>query len=124
MTIIEAINHADSLTPNGYTQDDKVYWLSTLDGMVMTQVLDKYLTDEEKAKFKGYTPDTALTEKLLVDEPYSDMYLLWLQSKIELYDGEIDRYNNTMQTFSGVWSDFEKHIARTRRAKEVKFKYW
>lgn len=124
MTIIEAINRADSLKPNGYTQDDKVYWLSTLDGMVMTQVLDKYLTEEEKVKFKGYTPETELTTSLLVNEPYSDMYLLWLQSKAEFYDGETDRYNNTMQTFSGVWSDFEKYIARIKSAKEVKLKYW
>lgn len=124
MTIIGAINRADSLKPNGYTQDDKVYWLSTLDGMVMTQVLDKYLTEEEKAKFNGYTPETDLTTKLLVNEPYSDMYLLWLQSRIELYDGEIDRYNNTMQTFSGIWSDFEKFITRTKSAKEVNFRYW
>lgn len=124
MTITEAIERIDSLTPNGYSREDKIYWLSILDGMVATQVLASYLTEAEKEKFNGYTEDTELTTELLVDDPYSDMYLLWLQSKIEFYNGETDRYNNTMKTFSGIWDDFVKYIIRTKKAKEVKLKYW
>lgn len=124
MTIIEAIDRMDSLKPNGYSFDDKVNWLSSLDGMVLDQVLANYITDEEKNEFEGYNPNTPIDTKLLVDEPYSDIYLLWIQSKIEFYDGEIARYNNTMIAFNSLYNDFEKHIFRTRGAKETSIKYW
>ena len=42
MTIIEAINKVDSLKPNGYTQSDKVGWLSVLDGAIKRSVIDTH----------------------------------------------------------------------------------
>ena len=124
MTIIEAIDRVDSLKPNGYAFDDKVSWLSSLDGMVLDQVLANYITDEEKDAFEGYNTNTSIDTKLIVDEPYSDIYLLWIQSKIEFYDGEIAKYNNTMIAFNSLYNDYEKHIFRTRGAKETRIKYW
>jgi hypothetical protein len=39
MTIAEAIEKADALTPNGYTQNAKVEWLSRLDLTVYNEIL-------------------------------------------------------------------------------------
>ena len=47
MTIIEAINRADRLKPNTYSQQDKVNWLSTLDGIVKKEIIDTHEGGED-----------------------------------------------------------------------------
>ena len=42
MTIIEAINRLDKIKPNGYGQEDKIEWLSEIDGMVKQTVTDTH----------------------------------------------------------------------------------
>ena len=42
MTLIEAINRADNLTTNGYSQSEKIAWLSELDGRIKESVIDKH----------------------------------------------------------------------------------
>ena len=39
MTIIEAINRIDTLKPNTYSQETKVYWLSKLDGIIFDKII-------------------------------------------------------------------------------------
>ena len=34
MTLIEVINKVDTVKPNGYSEQEKIGWLSTLDGIV------------------------------------------------------------------------------------------
>lgn len=42
MTIIEAINRLDKIKPNGYGQEDKIEWLSEIDGIVKQTVTDTH----------------------------------------------------------------------------------
>lgn len=42
MTLIEAINRADNLTVNGYSQSEKIAWLSEIDGRLKESVIDKH----------------------------------------------------------------------------------
>ena len=57
MTIIEAINRIDNLKPNSYTQQDKVQWLSILDGIIKTEIIDTHQGAEDVI-FDGYGVET------------------------------------------------------------------
>jgi hypothetical protein len=112
MTIFEAINRIDMLKPNKYTQPEKVRWLSTLDGIVKKQIIDTHEGAEDIA-FSGYTEETPLTTELLVPAPYDDVYLRWLETWIDFYNGEYGRYNNSAQAYNDAFSAYEKHYNRT-----------
>ena len=53
MTLIEAINRIDSLKPNGFLQEDKVRWLSNLEGSIKAEIIDKH-EGAENVTFNGY----------------------------------------------------------------------
>ena len=93
MTIIEAINHIDSLKPNSYTQADKIIWLSNLDGIIKNEIIDTH-EGSENVTFDGYNAETALDTVLLVPAPYDDVYIKWLEAQIDYANGETNRYNN------------------------------
>lgn len=122
MTIIEAINRIDSLKPNNYTQEDKIAWLSNLDGIIKIEIIDTHEGSED-VSFNGYTTDTALDTVLLVPFPYDDIYLKWLEAQIDYTNGETARYENSMTAYNAAYDTFQKYYNRTRmpKGKSIKF---
>lgn len=108
MKIIEAINRLDNLKHNTYTQSDKLEWLSRLDGMVKTHIIDSH-EGAENVSFAGYTDATPLDTVLLVPAPYDDIYLRWMEAQIDYHNGEYDKYNNAIIMFNTAFNDYQQH---------------
>lgn len=121
MTIFEAISRIDAVKPNSYSQNEKVNWLSTLDGIIKTEIVDTHEGSEE-VTFNGYNVDTALTTELLVPAPYDEVYLFWLESKIDYWNGETGKYNNSVLMYNTAYSAYEKFYNRTHMPIAKKFK--
>lgn len=122
MTIIEAINRIDTIKPNSYTQAEKVRWLSNLDGIIKRKIIDTH-EGGEAIVFEGYTESTPLTTELLVPFPYDDIYLKWLETWIDYYNGEYARYNNSVEMYNKAYSEFARHYNRTHMPKSKAFKF-
>ena len=141
MNIQECINRVDSVKPNQYSIEDKVRWLSYLDGSIQKEIFDRYeqppkeketkiiitevdeTTEEtpvETKEFTGYSPDR-LTDELLVPFPYDELYVAYLKAKIDEENGETARYNNSAATFNGMLQDFQKAYHRDNMPKSVPF---
>ena len=111
MTIIEAINKIDDLKFNAFSQDQKVGWLSRLDTMVKTQIIDTHDGGDSVA-FSGYNGDTDLHTELLVGAPFDEIYLRWMEAQIDYYNGEIKKYNISMSMFNTEYEAFENWYRR------------
>lgn len=121
MKIIEAISGIDELKRNTYSQLRKVQWLSELDATVQAECVD---THDGGGTFQGYGGDTDLQTVLLIPAPYDNAYLLWLEAKIDYYNGEMDKYNNAMAMFYAAYDGFKNHYNRTHMPKGQKIKYF
>ena len=122
MTIIEATSMIDSLKPNNYTYQDKVRWLSELDGMIKTNIIDTHEGGSEVA-FEGYTESTDSDAPLLVSAPYEGIYMKWLESKIDYANAEYAKYNNTKNAFNAIYEEFENHYNRHHMPIQQRLKY-
>lgn len=122
MTIIESINYIDQIKPNGYTQTDKVRWLSRLDGRIKAEIIDRHEGAEE-VSFSGYTDDTHLDTAMLVPSPYDEVYTLWLEAQIDYANGDTVRYNNSIDTFNYAYEAYERFYNRSHMptGKQMKF---
>lgn len=116
MTIIDAISRTDALKPNGYSQSEKVRWLSTLDGIVKREVIDTHEGGED-VLFSGYNDETPLNTELLVPAPYDDVYIRYLEMQIDYSNGEYTKYNNSVDAYNLAFSDFEKYYNREHMPK-------
>ena len=123
MTIAEAIYRIDEIKPNGYSPSEKIKWLSSLDGTIKTEIVDTH-EGREAVQFKGYNDNTDLDTKLIVDAPYDDIYLRWLESRIDYSNGEYGKYNNSATAFNESYSRFSKWYNREHMPlQRGKFKY-
>ena len=111
MNIIEAIGNIDAFKPNNYTQQDKIEWLSRLDYMVKTEIIDTHEGGEDFV-FEGYTDDTPIETELLIPAPYDEVYLRWLEAQIDYANGEYGRYNNSMVMFNTTYTAFANFYNR------------
>ena len=111
MTLKEAIEKFDREVKNNIPSEIKIDWLSLLDSAIYTDII---LTHEnpEHISFNGYTTDTDDNTRLLVPEPFSDIYLRFLTIKKDLYLSDISRYNNDVILYSTAYRDFENYYNR------------
>lgn len=123
MTLMEAINRIDTIKPNGYNQTEKIKWLSTLDGIIKTEIIDTH-DGGENVVFNGYTEDTDPTTLLLVPAPYDEIYLFWLEAKINYWNGEYGKYNNSIAMYNEAYSTYAKYYTRKQMPKGSKFKFF
>lgn len=123
MTLIEAINRIDNLKQNGYSREEKIGWLSTLDGIIKEQIIDTH-EGGEGIEFSGYDETTPLDTRLIVPAPYDEMYIFYLESKIDYANNEIARYNNSNAMFTSAYSEFQRAYNRTHMHKKTKIKFF
>lgn len=112
MTIHEAVEMVDRLKPNQYDQEQKVKWLSKLDGMIFREVISTH-ADSTVEEFKGYDnafPDT----EMLVPYPYDeDVYNYFLQMQIDKENGEMAKYNQSATLYNNAYKIFCDWYNRT-----------
>lgn len=114
MTIIEAINRIDALVPNTFEEREKIFWLSMLDALVKTDVIDRCEGGAD-TPFYEYNECTLPETALLVPSPFDEMYLFWMEAKICYYIKEMDQYNNAIVMFNSAFDRFRKHYNRTHK---------
>ena len=123
MTILEAVHKIDTVKPNSYTQPEKVRWLSTLDGIIKSEIIDTH-EGGEGIVFEGYYDDTDLDTILLVPAPYDDIYVRWLEARIDYANGEIKKYNNSLTAYNDAYDLYARFYNRKHMPKGNKFKFF
>ena len=104
MKLIEAITKIDHLKHNTFGKEEKIAWLSTLDGMVKRQIIDTHEGADAQPFFTGYDADTPGDTELLVPAPYDELYLWWLSAQIDYHNAELAKYNNSIALFNTGYS--------------------
>lgn len=111
MTIKEAINRIDELLHNTYSQENKIAWLSRVDFMVYNHIVKTH-AGAESVSFSGYNETTDLDTVLLVPEPYSELYIRWLEAQIHYTNGEYGKYNNAIVIFNTEYEAYGNYYNR------------
>ena len=117
MTIREAMDTFDRLTPNQYGAQDKLRWLAELDGMADEEVLQQH--EPRPAPFMGYAPDADLdATALLIGQPYDEVYRWYLEMKVCDCNGEITKYNNAAAKYAACYQAFANAYNRAHMPRQ------
>ena len=99
MTAEEIIEQADALKPNAFPASAKLRWLNALEGRIAAEVMLMPQSQLPELQLR-------LTDTPMVDPPYDDIYLFWLEARIDEANGEYDKYANTSALFNAAWDGF------------------
>lgn len=118
MTIIDAINRVDAIKPNTYNPEEKIRWLSKLDGLIKEKIIDTH-EGSENVSFTGYDENTELQTELLVPHPFDDIYIHYLEMKIDYTNGEYKKYNNSASVYNAAYQEYARHYNREHMPKRI-----
>ena len=115
MTVAEAIQYADEIAPNQYTQAQKTRWLADLDGKTLREV---FMTHEKPGGGIWPVGETDGADELLIPAPYAnDVYVNYLLSRIAEANAEVGKYNLYAALFNMAYQDFANRYNRTHEPK-------
>ena len=114
MTASTIINLVDALSPNYYSNSQKLGWLATIDGKIYEEVL---MTHEDAPEDEFDPSDYAPTGQgnipsltLLVDDPYAeDLYSFYLLSRIAAANSEISKYDQFATMFNTAYTEWTNY---------------
>ena len=103
---VDILTQVDLLCPNQYSQEQKLSWLGELEGRIY---LDVHLaTQQQLEQVWQRWPGT-----LVVGWPYSDVYVHWLLAKLHQANGELELYQNRMESFNTSYQTYVNWYIRT-----------
>jgi hypothetical protein len=149
MTIKECIDKFDNLSPNQYSEEVKVDWLSRLDSHIFTEVILKHEPrfpfplpfpffrfskspiDKEldfprpfPPRFEPYSTDN-MTKRLIVSFPHDELYIAYLQMKVDEANKETAQYNNSATLFNNYYDEFVSQYNRDNRpVNKARYNMW
>ena len=103
MNIQKALDLADQMKPNMMNREMKIHFLEEIDQLIHDEIIMKHEHTEEEETKPEYDKDTDPGTALLVPDPYSELYVYWLMSKIDLQNLEMDKYNNDRALFENAY---------------------
>lgn len=112
MTLKKAIARFDTLYPNDIPYEQKVEWLSELDGIVYNEILAVHEGAPPTA-FTGYILETPGDTQLLVGFPYDKLYPEHLAAVLQLVRGNTEQYNNAVALAASTFDAFAAAYNRT-----------
>ena len=106
VSAFEVLSQADLLSPNQYTTEQKLQWLGELEGRIYADVI--LAPPEKLAEMEKTWQDT-----LEVTWPHNDLYVHWLLAKIHQANGELELYQNRMESFNASYQNYVNWYIRT-----------
>ena len=110
MTLDKAIALCDQRRPNQYSREDKVEWLSNLDGRIFQDVLATH--EGELPDFSGYDADTPGDTELLAKYPHDELYMLYLFAMVDFHNNDLQRYNASAAMYGQAYMEYQAWYTR------------
>lgn len=102
VTIEDVIATVDDMYPNTYDRKDKEKWIKELEKRIEVEII-----------YTHENPFELEENKLYVPQPYTNVYVYYLEAQIDKNNMEYDRYNNHMELFNEIYQDFAAYYNRT-----------
>lgn len=105
MTVNSLIAIVDLKEPNSITTNEKIAWLSDLDGKIFEEVIKTHAGYDPETD--TFTPYSEGTEDLLIGDPYAQgIYVNYLIAMIADSNAEAARYNKQMALYNANFSQW------------------
>ena len=118
MTIQEAIDRADEMKANMMAPGLKIKQLTIIEQLIWEEVVMRHEHPAELDTRPVYTEETDPTTKLIVPDPYSDVYVDWLLTQIDRQNQEDARYNVDRAHFENSYDTMKTWWTRTHMPRQ------
>lgn len=110
MTADSIISRVDEIKPNSFTQEQKLDFISELDSHLFDDIIKPYNPDATE-----FVPYTSVSQDVIASDRYKDMYVFYIEAKIDFNNKENTDFNNDMVMYNNAYMEFNKAYIRNHR---------
>lgn len=141
MTIADVIATIAEMKPHAFPDSKIVKWLSDLDALIYKEVISLHentaittaydddgvlITDmPDPTPYEMVAPETEGGDEtvpdvtLIVPEPYSELYVLYVAAQMDFWYGDIVRHNNNMMAYNNAYDGFLRWYHNKHKSKPL-----
>lgn len=116
MNLRELLVEVDQLRPNAFADAEKIRMVNTVEGRIYKDILSKY--EGEEPVFVPFAEGQEERE-LVVPVPFTDVYVFYLISMVDFYNGDSNKYNDSMILYNDAWENYAAHYLQTHTPKQT-----
>ena len=116
MNLRELLVEVDQLRPNAFADAEKIRMVNTVEGRIYKDILSKY--EGEEPVFIPFAEGQEERE-LVVPVPFTDVYVFYLISMVDFYNGDSNKYNDSMILYNDAWENYAAHYLQTHTPKQT-----
>ena len=117
MTLIEAITRTQTLKPSQYSIEEMAAWISELENKIYKEY-GMWHEGALEVPMYSYDPVADADTVLMVPDPYSDVYIKYLQMQIDYHNAEYNRYNQSTNMYNTALSAYVDWLTRNYMPKQ------
>ena len=106
MKVGQIISIIDELKENEINDEIKLFWINEVEGRISGEILKR-----KSGEFKSLV---SFSDELSVPEPYSRLYVLYLDAMIAFSKGDYDAYYTVTAEFEKAFSEYARFVIRNR----------
>ena len=116
MNLRELLVEVDQLRPNAFADAEKIRMVNTVEGRIYKDILSKY--EGEEPVFVPFAEGQEERE-LVVPVPFTDVYVFYLISMVDFYNGDSNKYNDSMILYNDAWENYAAYYLQTHTPKQT-----
>lgn len=116
MNLRELLVEVDQFRPNAFADAEKIRMVNTVEGRIYKDILSKY--EGEEPVFIPFAEGQEERE-LVVPVPFTDVYVFYLISMVDFYNGDSNKYNDSMILYNDAWENYAAHYLQTHTPKQT-----
>ena len=106
MTVCDVLRVVDATKENDFDDMTKIGWINEVEGMI--------LCETGSGSGAEFVPHRSGSDKVMLSEPYSRMYFLYIYAMMAISGNEYEVYLQFMSEFEKVFSQYAKFLIRNR----------
>ena len=121
MTIERVLSTVDACKPNIIDDAQKLAW--QLEGIITHEIIRTHVGGKN-AEIPTVNGGTDPSAELLAAAPYDRLYPLYVEAQIDLVNGEIGKYNNSIARFTAAYNEYSRWYNRTHTPVSATMRFW
>lgn len=114
---MDIIDRLDLMEPNAFSPEQKLHWLSVLDGKIYEEVIKTH----EDPIVESFTKYNTGNEELIIPAPYGeDIYYHYLMAMMDAENQETQRFNRRMTLYNSAYREFTNWYNRHHMPKSTR----
>lgn len=116
MNVASIIEQYNTERPNQIDDVLKIGWLKKCEMTIADTIFRRHMGSPSEEELDEHIDNFDMDTELLIDEPYDDLYIYFLDQRIAMNQNDMKRYNSSATLYNNAFLTYQQKYNREHMA--------